>query len=332
MLSPAEGSRLLLFAALLVAACQPLPHPFAHDVPPPGSPLMSLPDSVSLSVAPVRGAPRGTAQRLAAAMASALQHRQVAASAETASIVSDELSGVIEEAPAAGGSPVSVIARWRLADAKGRVIGARSARALAPAKDWRLGEKAAIARLAAASADAIARLLFGKAATASSGPLAPRAIPPSGAAPAQSASSRQGAARAPAPPPARPRPARSVRLFVGAVTGAPGDGGAALARAIRFFLGRRNIAVISARREKPDFVLDGNVAVGAEAAGMEHIKVLWRLLRPDGSEIGTVAQQNEVPARLLEGSWGDLAYLIADAAQQGILELLARGASAGAES
>ena len=48
--------------------------------------------------------------------------------------------------------------------------------------------------------------------------------------------------------------------------------------------------------------------------------------RKDGGEIGTVGQENEIPAGLLDGPWGDVAYMVAVSAQDGIMELVARGA------
>ena len=47
-----------------LVACQPLPHPFAGDVPPPGSPILTLRDSASVTIAPVDGTPRATAEKL----------------------------------------------------------------------------------------------------------------------------------------------------------------------------------------------------------------------------------------------------------------------------
>ena len=48
--------------------------------------------------------------------------------------------------------------------------------------------------------------------------------------------------------------------------------------------------------------------------------------RKDGGEIGTVGQENDVPAGLLDGAWGDVAYMVAVSAQDGIMELVVRGA------
>ena len=67
-------------------------------------------------------------------------------------------------------------------------------------------------------------------------------------------------------------------------------------------------------------------------AGKQHVKIVWHVRRTDGSEIGTVAQENDVPAGLLDGAWGDVAYTVAVAAQNGIMELIARGARQSAGS
>ena len=65
---------------LLISACQPLPHPFANDVPKPGSPMLALRDTATVAIAPLKGGPRATAEKLAPAMAEALQKRDIAAS------------------------------------------------------------------------------------------------------------------------------------------------------------------------------------------------------------------------------------------------------------
>jgi hypothetical protein len=48
--------------------------------------------------------------------------------------------------------------------------------------------------------------------------------------------------------------------------------------------------------------------------------------RKDGGEIGTVGQENDVPTGLLNGPWSDVAYMVAASAQDGIMQLVARGA------
>ena len=89
-------------AVLLIAACQPLPHPFADDVPKPGSPMLTLRDTDTVAVAPLEGGPRATAKKLASAMAEALQKHDIAASDRTMSITSYQLDGRIQAMPAGG--------------------------------------------------------------------------------------------------------------------------------------------------------------------------------------------------------------------------------------
>ena len=86
-------------AVLSLAACQPLPHPFADDVPKPGSPMLTLRDSASVAIAPLQGGPQATAEKLAPAMAKALQDRDIAASDRTASVASYQLDGRIRGCP-----------------------------------------------------------------------------------------------------------------------------------------------------------------------------------------------------------------------------------------
>lgn len=278
-----------MLVAVLLAACQPLPHPFADDAPKPGSAILALPDSTSIWVAPVIGTPRASARKLAAVMARALRHRQIAASDKAAGITSDVLHGRIQQMPAEDGE-TAVVALWRLDDAKGRFLGARAARIAGKAADWEAGEKGALSRLAAASAGQLVSLMEG------------------------------------GPPPAEAG-TRQIRLLVGPITGAPGDGAAALARAIAQVLQQPDLALVTGRNAKPDLVLDAAVTLGKPAGGKQHIRIVWRLRRSDGQEIGTVGQENNVPPGLLDGPWGNVAWSVAVAAEGGIAQLLAHAAA-----
>ena len=74
-------------------------------------------------------------------------------------------------------------------------------------------------------------------------------------------------------------------------------------------------------------MLDADVAVAKPKGGKQNVKIVWHVRRKDGGdEIGTVGQENDVPAGLLDGAWGDVAYMVAVSAQDGIMELVARGA------
>ena len=275
-------------AALAAAACQPLPHPFAADAPRPGSPILTLRDSASVTIAPVQGTPRATAEKLGAAMASALQQLEIPASDKAASIGSYELVGKITTMPASGDKAV-LVAVWDLREPSGLSLGERTERLEAPMRDWEEGAQDAVTRLAASSAVRLAAMLQDEA-------------------------------------PAEAETGGQTRLLISGVDGAPGDGTDSLPRAITEILRRQDIAVVTDPEAKADLVLRATVVVAKPKEGKQNVKIVWYVRRKDGGEIGTVGQENDVPAGLLDGPWGDVAYMVAVSAQDGIVQLVARGA------
>jgi hypothetical protein len=273
---------------LPTAGCQPLPHPFANDVPRRGAPILDLRDSSSVAIAPIEGLPRATAEKLGPAMANALQEREIAASDKTASIGSYELVGRIQKmAPSQGKAALAVL--WELRDPSGQRVGERAERVDAPSDDWDTGSEDAVARLAAVSAARVAALIQDEA-------------------------------------PSETEIGGRTRLTIGAITGAPGDGDQALVSSITEILKKQDLAIVSDPQAKADIVLDAEIAVAKPKGGKQNVKIVWHVRRKDGGEIGTVGQENDVPAGLLDGAWGDVAYMVAVSAQDGIMELVARGA------
>jgi hypothetical protein len=286
-----RGCRRVLAAAalpLLAAACQPLPHPFADDVPKPGSPLMTLRDMASVSIAPLAGGPRATAEKLGPAMAAALQQHEIAASTRNSGLDSYALTGRIQAMPPNAGK-AALVALWELRDPSGKPLGTRVERVEALAGDWEAGNSDAVARVAAAGAEQLAGLIEDKA-------------------------------------PVEAAVGGRTRLLIGGVDGAPGDGAAALDKAIGSLLQRQDVAIVSDPQAAADLVLRVEVAVDPPRNGKQHVKIVWHLRKKGGAEIGTVAQQNDVPAGLLDGPWGDVAYTVAAAAQDGIMALVAHAA------
>jgi hypothetical protein len=275
-------------AVVLLAGCQPLPHPFADDVPRRGSPMLALRDSASVTIAPIAGTPRATAEKLGPAMANALQQREIAASDRTASIGSYELVGRIQEMPPTK-DKAALVAVWELRDPSGQSLGERAERLVAHKADWEQGNDDAVAHLAAASAEQLVALLQDE---------APKEAEIGGRA----------------------------RLLIGGVEGAPGDGDKALAGAITELLKKQDLAIVTDPHGEADLVLDAEVTVAKPKAGKQNVKIVWHLRRKDGGEIGTVGQENDVPAGLLDGAWGDVAYMVAVSAQDGIMQLVSHGA------
>jgi hypothetical protein len=279
----------VLTAAALAAACQPLPHPFAEDRPP--ASLLTMRDSAGVSVAPIEGEPSATAAKLSTAVASALLQREIPASDRTTSLGSYLLHGRIERARARDGK-TTLTAHWRLQNAAGEPVGERTAKLDAAAREWDTGDDQVVARLATASAAEIAPLLADEA-------------------PAEAA----GGGR--------------TRVAIRPITGAPGDGAGSLSKAITTLLKRQDLTVLDDANAKADLYLEVEVTIAPVKPDKQHVKILWRVRRVDGAEIGTVGQENDVPKGLLDGPWGDVAYSVAIAAADGLVQLIARGAPEG---
>jgi hypothetical protein len=280
-----------LAVVALLAGCQPLPHPFADDRPP--AALLQVRDVAGVSIAPIEGAPAGITEKLGAAVAKALLKRDIPASDKTTSLGSYQLYGRVTEARPQGGK-ATVSAHWRLYDAKGRTVGEHSAKLEAPAGEWEAASPEPIEKLAGLSAEGLAPLLEEE---------------------------------APAEAPKAASDAGRIRVAVNAVSGAPGDGGKSLAAAVAAVLKRQELAIVD-KDQKPDLTVDGEVSVTPAKPDQQHVKIVWRVRRADGAEIGNVGMENDVPKGLIDGPWGDIAYSIALAAGDGLLRLVARGAPA----
>jgi hypothetical protein len=290
-----SGRLAVLALALLIAGCQPLPHPFADDRPP--AALLKVHDVAGVSIAPIEGQPSAVAEKLGAAVASALLKRDIPASDKTTSLGSYQLYGRLAETrPKKGrkGDNASVNAYWRLYDAKGRMVGEHTTEVEAPAGEWESASAQPIEKLAGLSADGLAPLLEEE----------PQV---------EAAKTASDAGR--------------VRVAVNPVSGAPGDGGKSLAAAVAGVLKRQDLAIVE-KDQKPDLTVEGEVSVTPVKPDKQHVKIVWHVRRADGAEIGNVGMENDVPKGLIDGPWGDIAYSIAIAAGDGLMQLVARGAPA----
>lgn len=275
--------RLILAVLVLLAGCQPLPHPFADAGDIEATTALRPPDSVGILVLPVAGAPS-----LGLALAGALREADVPASTEGANRGSYRLeSSVVDEALAPGREFISLA--WELKSAAGTSLGRGSARRDAATDEWQAGEGPLADTLAKEAAPKIARLVSGDA----------------------------------------PLPAADVPALVAVrgVSGAPGDGATALARAIAAALGRAGVEAGDSDA-KARFALSCFIAVAPAKDRQQLVSVRWVLALPEGRELGQVSQQNAVPAGSLDGQWGELADQVAGAAAPGIAELIERAKAA----
>jgi hypothetical protein len=281
--------RLLLLILIALGSCQPLPHPFAEDHPPPFSPILSPPDSVGILVGPVAGAPPESGTVLAEEMAEALRSQDVPANTKIGNRKSYRLRASAESQEEAG-QRTRVTVNWQLYGADGHLIGNETASGEAADAQWRTGDKA--------TADALVR----------------------NAAPAL-------ASRVEGDVPVEASIADPI-LEVRGVSGAPGDGERSLTRNIGDALRHAGIAIKDKPQTNENFLLDAKVEVAAPANGKQNVKITWQLMRADGGPIGQVKQENAVPAGTLNGPWGDVAYAVAINAASGIVALVQRARQA----
>ena len=286
--------RAALLAALLaalpaLAACEARPRVFAARTPRPRDPPrlvdvrdFAVADKLGVFVAGVDGAPEALDSALRPALVERLLAHDVAASAQSANRASYILEARAYRA--AGGGRVLA---WRLVDSDDLPVALMDQAVPGRPEAWRRGDPALAEALAAGAAPRLAALIRD-------------ASPPP----------------APAARPAAP----GARVAVGAVAGAPGGGGPALADAARAALAAAGFRVAPAGPGVPR--LDARVAV--ERRGPEDVlSVDWRVRAADGRDLGTVALSGAVPAGSLDGPWGAIADRIAESVLPGITDLLA---------
>jgi hypothetical protein len=271
----------------LVATAACQPLPHPFAYDRPPAALMVVPDSIDIAVGTIEGEPRATAQALSGAVASELLRHNIAASATTTSHTSYVLDGRIEESPPQAGQ-ATVTVYWRLRDAAGHVLDEHSNHLAAAAREWQDGAEAKVTQLAAASAEVLASLVT---------EATPKEQPGSG----------------------------RVRVAVRKIGGAPGDGNASLANSMAAVLKHADVDIVDAANGKPDLDVDADITVEPKA-NQQHVKIVWHVSRANGGEVGTVAQENDLPHGRLDGPWGDIAYNVAIAAGTGIMRLVDRGA------
>lgn len=278
--------RLLLLTglALFIAACQPLPRPFKPEGDKNANPLLGLSDAGGVHVLNIDGAPSAASRRLAGAMASALQELNIPASTFSANGRSLFLQGSANTRRLAKRS-VEVALRWELINNDGKTVGRHDQRTVLSDQAWRNAQPEPLEALAVSAAPSIAKLM-----------------------------------QEPAPV-GVPQTATETPIHVAPVTGAPGDGDTALHRAIKTTLARAGANVVD-QPPKDGYVVVGKVAMGRPRAGRQNVRIVWSVRDADGTERGDIKQSNTIRAGELDGRWGDLAYLVAQGAADGVTDLL----------
>ncbi|MBE0530642.1 MAG: hypothetical protein IH626_07410 [Rhodospirillales bacterium] len=118
-------------------------------------------------------------------------------------------------------------------------------------------------------------------------------------------------------------------VFLAEIAGAPGDGNTALATALRHALEGGPFGLAETAGDATH-VVRGIVTADPPKDGNQRIAIEWHVTTPDGREVGEANQENTIPAGRLDRRWGGIAGLAAQAAAEGITEILQRVGDGGA--
>ncbi len=125
------------------------------------------------------------------------------------------------------------------------------------------------------------------------------------------------------------------KVTIAGVDGVAGAGPQAMARALEYHLKQAGLTVGDSLADDGAIVMGAiEIKPGPMRGGqqLDNLKVSWTVLRPDGRELGVISQANDVPRSALQGALGDLAFLIAEAATPGIIDLLEQSVMADADA
>jgi hypothetical protein len=277
---------LSLLSPLLLAACGDLPEPFLGN---PGATArrLAVPVTPMLAVPPPSGAllTDEASGDFADLLALSLQKEEVPTLARVPRKTDWRLAITAER------KGDLVVPRYAVRDPSGRELGAIDGASVAASR-WRDG---AAATLGQAANDAVPKVL------------------------ALMMSIRASRDRA------NPNSLlnRIAKLYVPAVTGAPGDGNVILTRLIRTRLAEFG-PLVQTTPENTDFTVKGEVIVSPLPKGQQQIEVGWTVTRPSGVVTGKVSQLNSVRAGTLDLYWGDVAVVVTQEAASGVNTVVER--------
>ncbi len=110
-------------------------------------------------------------------------------------------------------------------------------------------------------------------------------------------------------------------IYLKAVTGAPGDGNAALARLMAAQLPQLG-DLVQDTPKGADFTVAGQVKTAPGAGKTTRVEIQWLVTDDHGQERGRVVQLNEVPNGSLDQYWGEVAMVVANEASGGVRDVV----------
>jgi len=313
-----------LACLLLLAGCVATPKPFEHDA---GNdePFRPKQDKVEVAVATPANMPDNMARRVAAALAIELQSYNIVAAVQPARAPLGIVSAMSTR-DAAFGTGIEIEIEWYLLGKGNGVEGPAISKTVVQARDYAEASDKLVSRIAQQAAPRIATLMGkppvfearapGQVAAGVNNPPADEAPPVQTAAAAGTTPANQPA------PAAKPSSApRQTKVMVGSIEGAPSDGNRQLLGGMRRALGSSRIVVMDSAGADT-FVVSAKVKLTPTDERTGQLDLTWFLKDPSGREIGKIDQSNPVPLAATRGSWAGFGDIVAQAAVEGIVELI----------
>ena len=154
----ARAGAVLVAALAVLAACQPLPRPFAPTERGGDPSFGPAADAYGITLRPVSGMPSALAGWFVPALVEALGRREVPAAVSSERAPGALAYGAAETRPLDGGH-LEVAIEWWVIGRDGRGLGRHWVSASPSRRDWERGSPRLVGRLAAESAEGIAALL-----------------------------------------------------------------------------------------------------------------------------------------------------------------------------
>jgi len=283
--------------------------------------------SNKIAIAPVIGAPDVIAKLLRSELSTALGKKNIVVANSPTDNPRYTLRGYVVSAREKTKTKISYI--WDVTDSAGKRVNRINGEELAPSGSnsdpWAAMTPGIVQTISTKTAASLATWLPTQVQPAASAAVAGAASTKTSTAGAAAKTAAQAAANSAVPVSGTTtgsiNKAGPVMAMVPSVSGAPGDGGVSLTRAIQNELKRNGVKLASAATSAT-YRVEGQVKVGAGKAGKQPIQIDWHVKDPAGNKLGTVSQKNEIPQGSLDGAWGKTADAAAAAASQGILKLL----------
>ena len=315
-----------LACLLLLAGCVATPKPFEHDA---GNdePFRPKQDKVEVAVATPANMPDNMAHRVAAALAIELQSYNIVAAVQPARAPLGIVSAMSTR-DAEFGTGIEIEIEWYLLGKGNGVEGPAISKTVVQARDYAEASDKLASRIAQQAAPRIATLMGkppvfearapGQVAAGVNNPPADEAPPVQTAATNGTPPSQPAATAKPQGPSATPR---QTKVMVGSIEGAPSDGNRQLLGGMRRALGSSRIVVMDSAGADT-FVVSAKVKLTPTDERTGQLDLTWFLKDPSGREIGKIDQSNPVPLAAARGSWAGFGDIVAQAAVEGIVELI----------